>query len=159
MALFDNLKNKALQTAQAAADKTKIMMETAKLNGMIEDEKKKINSTLMRIGEICYENYPENMTASLGEMVDQINDSKAKIVDYSKQVNRLKGVSKCEQCGAEVVQYDKAFCSNCGASMANSEAEAEGDSPKSNDVICGGCSSAVAPGLAFCPNCGHKMNS
>ena len=155
MPLFDNIKNKTLQAAQAAADKTKLMMEVSKLNGVIDEEKKRINSSLMRIGEICYENHPENVSALTADLVEQINSSKTKIEDYSKQINKLKGVAKCEQCGAEVVQYDKPFCSNCGASMS---IEPENQAPE-NGKACGGCATIVAPDVAFCTNCGHKLDS
>ena len=128
MAFFDDLKNKARQTAQAAAEKTRIMVEVSKINGLIDTEKKQVNSNLLQIGEICCENYPEITASAIADLVEQIKTSKIKIVDYTKQINKLKGVSKCEQCGTEVVQYGKAFCSNCGAAM-KVEAEEE-DAPR-----------------------------
>ena len=118
MAFFENLKGKALETLKAAEEKTSIMVETTRINGLINTENKQINSNLLRIGEICYESYPEVISSSIADLVEQINNSKLKIVDYTKQVNKLKGVTKCEQCGTEVVQYNKAFCSNCGAKMS-----------------------------------------
>lgn len=154
MPLFDDLKNKALRTAQAAADKTKVVMETAKLNGQIDDEKKSINFNFTRIGEICYENYPDGITAaSIAELVNQINESKTKITELEKQVRALKGMTKCDKCGAEV-QEDKAFCGTCGASVL-----IETKDTSEEGVSCSKCSSVLPLGSLFCTSCGQKVDS
>ena len=154
MAFFDDIKNKALRTAQVAADKTKVMMEVARINGLIEDEKRKRDTCIIRMGEACYDTHPNYDTDAIGNLVDQINAAKEKMDELSKQANKLKGVTKCEQCGTEVVAYDKAFCSNCGGPLPALAAPTE---PAEPEKTCGGCGNAVAPGMAFCAGCGQKM--
>ena len=115
MALFGNLKNKVVQTAQGAAEKTKIMMEVSKVNGLIGEENNRIEENLLRIGEAVYECYPYHVGDAVAERVTQIQASHQKIAEYNKQIDKLKGVVKCKECGTEV--ESKAFCGNCGASI------------------------------------------
>jgi len=131
MAFLDNIKNKALQAAQTAADKTKVMMEVSNLNGIIDTEKKQINSCFMKIGEISYENYPNGVAPQIEELIEQINTSKQKIVDCNEQIKKLKGSDKCEKCGANLMIncansrcgesqfFENIKCTACGKKIKN----------------------------------------
>ncbi|MCL2372490.1 MAG: zinc ribbon domain-containing protein [Defluviitaleaceae bacterium] len=154
MAFFDDLKSKAREAAHVAAEKTRIMMETSKLNGQIDAEKKKINQNTTKIGEICLESFPNVQADSFANLVEEIKASHEKIADYSKQINKLKGIVKCEKCGTEVVNYDKPNCSNCGAAL-----DIDLPARPAGGVACQGCGTSLGAGAAFCTNCGMKVEA
>ena len=86
MAFFDELGKKISQTSQGVVQKTKDTAEVIKLNGMISDEEKRINN-----------------------LYTQIEDLK-------QQIQHIKGVKVCNNCGAEIPE-NSMFCIGCGAKI------------------------------------------
>ena len=86
-------------------------------------------------------------------MIGAIAEAEAKIRDYKKQIQDIKGVQRCEKCGAEVPN-GAAFCSSCGATMPKIQA------PVSTDYIkCENCGTEVKKGMRFCTSCGKPMEA
>jgi len=171
MDIFDKIGDKISQTAQVV-----------KISGLIADEEKRINANFLEIGKICFERISENPDAEPEEFaaqINQINDAKAKIADYSEQIKKLKGYIKCEHCGTEIPP-DDIFCSGCGSKLEKVNIPSGAGSPCSNcgannpagmafctkcgakiadendGLICKGCGASLSPDLAFCTNCGQK---
>ena len=84
-------------------------------------------------------------------MVASIAESEEKIKSYRQQIQDIKGVVRCPQCGAEV-QSGVAFCSSCGAPMPKVQPVNTGDM-----VRCEGCGAMNKKGVRFCTSCGKPM--
>ena len=140
MDIFDKIGGKISQTANVV-----------KINGLIADEEKRINASLLEIGKVCFEKYSDNPDASLDRFVAQINDAKSKIEEYSAQIKKIKGYIKCEQCGAEIPP-DNSFCNGCGFKIEVKPKNA----PNQSGISCNSCGASLSPDLAFCTNCGQK---
>lgn len=119
MSFLDNVGNvgkKIKQTGQDVTQKTKVTTETFKVNNMISDEEKSINSAYSQIGKIYYENFGENPDPLFSQKIAEINESRKKIAEYNERIKQLKGVAQCPNCGEEITS-GAAFCSSCGSPM------------------------------------------
>lgn len=76
--------------------------------------------------------------------VDQLFD-KIQEVDWTKDVNfRDQGVARCPSCNQET--GGGKFCQHCGTALAAA--------PVATKKFCGNCGTQLAPGVAFCSECG-----
>lgn len=135
MSFFDDLGKKLSQAGQSAAQKTKEIAETAKLNSQISDEEKKINDFYLQIGKLYVSLHDENHEADFDELISSLHESENKVKECRQQIKDIKGVVVCEKCGAEV-SNGSAFCSTCGAplpvvSPVETEAAPEGETSES----------------------------
>lgn len=134
MAFFDDLGKKLSQAGQSAVQKTKEMADIAKLNSAISDEEKRIDNSYLEIGKLYVSLHDAEHEADFDSLIAAIHESEAKVKDYQQQIKDIKGVVKCEKCGAEVPS-NAAFCSSCGAPMpvvkpVETPAEAPAESSK-----------------------------
>jgi len=159
MSFFSKVGEKITQTGQSAAQKTKNTAETLKLKGMISDEEKNINNVFKQIGKMYYETFGENPEQPFVQLVANIKDSEGRIVTYTDQINQLRGVLNCQNCGAEVPD-DASFCSSCGSaiSIIPEPLTSDGDDTTS-ETLCDQCGFVVASDLPFCTSCGNRINS
>lgn len=116
MAFFDDLGKKLSQAGQSAVQKTREMADIAKLNSAISDEEKRIDNGYLEIGKLYVSLHDAEHEADFDGLIAAIHESEGKIKDYQQQIKDIKGVVKCEKCGAEV-SNNAAFCSSCGAPM------------------------------------------
>lgn len=153
MAIFDKISN----MAKSLADNTQDMIETNKLNGRINAEKKKISELKEQIGEFFWQKYQsgeffdDEPTALCGE----IKLCEENIVTIQTEIQAIKNAAKtepapaagkkgniCSECGAENPENTK-FCKECGRKMESKPAGA----------FCS-CGAAIPAGSKFCPECG-----
>lgn len=153
MAFFDELGKKISQTGQSAVQKTKDMAEVAKINSMISDEEKSINNNYYQIGKLYTSMHPYDCEGEFKGMINSIHESEKKIAEYREQVQKIKGVVKCEKCGGEV-SINSAFCNSCGAPMPKRTPTQQ---PNENMVKCSKCGKYVKKGMRFCTSCGNPM--
>ena len=153
MALWDNFTKKASETTAKAIQQAKILSETAKLNSMISDEETKISTAYFQIGKLYHSQHLQDPGEDYAAMFAAIAEAEAKIRDYRTQIQDIKGVCRCEKCGAEVAK-GVAFCSSCGAAIPKAE-------PVVSDThnICPGCGAQVEKGMRFCTACGTPMTA
>ena len=116
MAFFDDLGKKISQAGQTAVQKTKEIADITKINSLIADETKKINENHREIGKLYVSLHGADKESAFAELIAAVRASEAKIAEYRQQLNDIKGVVRCEKCGAEV-SANAAFCSSCGAPM------------------------------------------
>lgn len=153
MAFFDEIGKKLSQTGQGVVQKTKEMADVAKLNSAIADEEGKINNNYYLIGKLYVSIHMEDCEDDFKGMISDIRISESKVREYRQQIKTIKGVVKCEKCGAEVAD-NIAFCSACGSPMPHRESgNAE------NKEKCESCGSLVNKGMRFCTVCGKPMKS
>lgn len=153
MAFFDDLGKKISQGGQVAIQKSKELAEVAKLNSLISDEEKNINNNYFQIGKLYASIHKMNCEDDFRGMMDAIQDSEKKIMDYKEQVQVIKGIVKCEKCGGEVA-VTSAFCNSCGTPMPKRVSVQKQDE---NTIICDNCGKSVKKGLRFCTSCGSPM--
>jgi len=148
MAFWDNLSQKASETTVKAMQKAKEMSDIAKLNSMISEEETKINNTYYQIGKLYVAMHSHDYEEEFAGMITTIGEADEKIKSYKQQVQDIKGVACCEQCGAEV-QAGVAFC---GAPMPKVQ------QTNTEDLVrCEGCGAMVKKEARFCTSCGKPM--
>lgn len=153
MALFDNLSRKASEAGQNALQKAKELSEVARINGLISNEEKTINNAYYQIGKLYATIHRTNPEPDFSGMVSSVAEAETRIKDYKKQIQDIKGVQRCDNCGAEVPR-GAAFCSSCGAVMPKIESSIPDDSVK-----CANCGAIVKKGMRFCTSCGNPMET
>lgn len=151
MAFFEDLGKKISHAGQTAVQKTKDMTDIARINGAISDEEKKINNNYYQIGKLYVVTHCDDYESDFAGMVTAVKESEAKIRDYRKQIQDIKGVVRCAQCGAEVAN-GSAFCSSCGASMPKPTPIVD-----ENMIKCSNCGQFVSKDVRFCTSCGNPM--
>ncbi len=152
MAFFDDLSKKLSQASQSAVQKAKEMTDIARINGAISDEEKKINNSYYQIGKLYVSMHETDYEDNFAAVIAAIKESEAKICEYKQQLQDIKGVVRCEKCGAEVAN-NVAFCSACGAAMPK-KAEAPSED---NAVKCEGCGAVISKNVRFCTSCGRPV--
>lgn len=151
MAFFNDLGKKASEATAKAVLKAQELSETTRLNSLISEEERKIDSSYYQIGKLYVSIHGHDVEEALSGMVENIFESQQKIDVYRTQIQDLKGLQRCEKCGAEV-ERGVAFCTCCGTPM-----------PKIENIIlddhvkCSNCGTIVKRGMRFCTACGKPM--
>lgn len=154
MAFFENLSKKASEASAKAIQMTKEFSDTTRLNSMISTEEKNITNTYCQIGKLYVSMYQGHYDEQFEAMVAAIYGSEEKIKAYKEQIQGIKGIQYCKNCGAEVPR-GAAFCSSCGSSMPKVE-----QAPTTDDyVLCAKCGERVKKDMRFCTACGNPMSS
>lgn len=151
MAFWDNISQKATVTTAKAVQKAKEMSDIARLNSMVSEEETKINNLYYQVGKLYVTMHPQDYEAEFAGMIASLAESEEKVKNYRQQIQDIKGVARCTQCGAEV-QAGVAFCSACGAPMPKLQ------SGNAEELTrCDGCGAMVKKGVRFCTSCGKPM--
>lgn len=151
MAFFDELGKKLSQAGQSAVQKTKEVTDIARMNSVISDEEKKINNNYYQIGKLYVAIHASDYESDFASMIASIKDSEQKVVEYRQQIQDIKGIVRCEKCGAEVAN-NVDFCSSCGALMPKRTVTTD-----ENRIKCTGCGQMVPKNMRFCTSCGKPM--
>lgn len=151
MALWENIGKKASETTAKAVHQAKVLTETTKLNGMISEEEKKINNCYYQIGKLYVAMHRSDYEADFAGMIAAVSESEQKIKEFRSQILDIKGVLRCENCGAEVAK-GMAFCSSCGFAMPKVETF---DTSKYEK--CPHCAAVIEKGMRFCTACGTAL--
>lgn len=142
------------QAGQTAVQKTKEMTDIARLNGAISEQEKKLSDTYLEIGKLYTLKHSEDYDGDFAPLIAAMKESENKIKEYRRQIQDIKGVVRCEKCGAEIGN-NVAFCSSCGAKAPmTSTVEANG-----NFVQCLGCGASMNKDAKFCTVCGKVVQS
>lgn len=151
MAFFDKLGKKASEATAKAIQKAQELSETTKLNSLISDEEKKVNNAYYQIGKLYVSLHSGDGDEAFAGMIAGIFEAEQRISAYRAQLQDIKGVQRCEKCGAEVTR-GVAFCSACGAPMPRAETGVPEDC-----VRCENCGTMVKREMRFCTSCGKSM--
>lgn len=153
MAFFDELGKKLTQTSQDVVQKTKDTAEVLKLNNMIADAEKSIENLYTQLGKAYFELYADSPEDALAQIVNDIKLAQTTITDCQREIQQLKGLYSCTNCGANL-EKDALFCSRCGTKVERPvEAPATAEE---NAYRCKKCGASVPEEYAFCINCGTK---
>ncbi len=103
---FEQLKDKAVDVAQVAAQKTKDLAAIAKAKITIVTEEEKIRKAQVELGKLYYRDYvlgEEMDSAEYLPWCDKITESKAVIEDLKDMVDDIKTGCDCEMADEETV--------------------------------------------------------
>ena len=151
MAFIDDISSKITRTGQSAINKTKTMAEVARLNSQISEQERKINNGYFQIGKLYYSLHGENYEPDFAILMEAVREAERAIADCKRQIQVVKGVKLCENCGAENPSAG-VFCSTCGSPLPQPVIPMD-----PNMVLCPTCGKPVARGMRFCTNCGSPM--
>lgn len=153
MAFFDGIGKKISQTGQSAVQKTKEMADVVKINTAIAEEEKKLNNYYMQIGRQYAKLHASDQEDAFAELISAVQDSESRIYGFKQQIQDIKGVICCEQCGAEIAMQS-AFCSVCGAPVPKREMVVSNE----NMIQCVGCGQMISREMKFCTSCGKAVS-
>lgn len=149
MPLFDDISRKLTQAGQSIEQKTKDVASLTKISSALSGEEKNRDRIYIQIGKLYYEQYADSAQGEFSGLVAAAKQTEQRIVELRKQVQEIKGVRSCEQCGAEV-PIDAAFCNHCGAQMPKPQIPEDA-------VVCQNCGAILPNGVKFCTSCGSPM--
>ncbi len=151
MAFFDKLSKSVTEASQKTIAKTKELADTSRLNSMISEQEKIITNQYFEIGKRYVSLHKEDYEEDFAGMMSRIADAEAKIQDCRKEIQHIKGIWQCEQCGAEIPD-GAAFCSSCGAMIPKVQVIETIDY-----IQCENCGASVKKGMNFCTSCGKAI--
>lgn len=153
---FDSLGDKLNVMGKGIADKAKEVSDLSKLNSQIREEERKVQTAYQEMGEQYYKLHKDDPTPDFSENILAVDASLAQIAQLKAEVQKLKGVCTCANCGAEVSATAQ-FCSSCGAKIEHPVEEAPAEEAAAH--TCPNCGAAVEEDAVFCPECGNKISS
>lgn len=108
------------ETGKNVGEKTKQVGNTAKLNAKIISAERSISENYTLIGKYYYDTYKENPDEEIADAVNSVTASLDTIDEMKDQLLALKGLIKCDKCGANCPIEDT-FCGKCGAMLEKPE--------------------------------------
>jgi rRNA maturation endonuclease Nob1 len=154
MGFFDDIGKKVSDAGQKTLQKTRDVSDIVRVNSLISDEERKVNNAYHSIGKLFVSRFGTNCDDEFLSLVNVVIDSEEKIKGYKKQIQDIKGVTRCTNCGAEVPK-GVSFCSACGAKVTQVIPTVN----MADTDICTQCGAAVKKGVRFCTSCGAPMQS
>ncbi|MDO4581529.1 MAG: zinc ribbon domain-containing protein [Bacillota bacterium] len=158
----ENVGKASKNAAEAAGNK----IEEVRLNGRINDEKKRIELYKAQIGESVWQEHQQGKVydGEVGELVAQIVSAYSNIRSIEDELEALKqsaapaapaaaNAQSCPACGVAVGDGIK-FCPNCGRPLSEPE-PAPAAQPAA--AVCPVCGVEVSGEYRFCPACGAPM--
>lgn len=97
MAFFDELKDKAMDLAQAGVAKSKQMAEIAKLNLDSASEEDAIKKAYIEIGKLYYAERGMAPEAAFVALCEKVTSSKTTIEENKTRINELKAESNLKE--------------------------------------------------------------
>lgn len=128
-------------------------MGIEELKKHIEEVEAKINLDFTELGREIFAKDEEYAAENCPEIAKRIRRNNDEIKECNKQINLIKGIVICENCGAEV-KNTHTFCQECGHKMKMVTT----DVPE-GFILCGNCNATVPEGSKFCYCCGAKIDN
>ena len=135
MAFFEQIGKCITDAGQNVAQQTKNFADVAQLNNAISEKEKRISQLFLSVGEYYYEKHKDDETADELDKIAEINTLYAEIIQNREKINLIKGVTKCEACGADV-PLNASFCNACGTKIVRTEYAKKDDG---NECLCPAC--------------------
>lgn len=148
MAFWDNFEKKATDATANVMSKVKGVSDITRLNSMVTEEENRIKDIYFKIGQTYVKLHGQDNDPGFSGLLNALKASQLKIEKYKQEIMDIKGVQKCERCGAEV-QNGASFCMSCGAPIPKVQPQ-----PVNTGRICKKCGAQVAPTARFCTSCG-----
>ena len=112
------------ETGKTVGEKTKQVGNVAKLNAKIISSEHSISDNYTILGKYYYDTYKNNPDEEIAETVNSITASIDAIDEMKNQILAIKGLVKCQSCGAGF-PFEDDFCGKCGAKLEKPEPPVE----------------------------------
>ncbi len=157
MAFFEALGKKISETSQEVVQKTKETAEILKINATLTDEESQLKKYYLELGKAYYESNKDACPEAHSALFTSIKESLERIAIYNDQINKVKGLFPCPNCGA-ALPSDALFCSSCGTKIEKPEEVVPVEPEAPADIKrCAKCGEPIHDEYAFCINCGTKV--
>lgn len=114
MGFFEKLTTTINSTGKEVEQKAKMVSGTVKLNSQIKEINEMIQSCFKQVGELYYKKtggFCED--EEIAALFEKIRKGKEDIQSAEREIETLKGIYRCKNCGAEMRITDN-FCMMCG---------------------------------------------
>ena len=153
MSILDVWEKKACSFTRKTRDKAVSMSEQARIRSLMAGEEKNYHSLCAQIGEKYAQVHREDYGPEFEELMTLVKESLARTQEYQDQINTLRKVRPCPNCG-ESVPLDFSYCNYCGAKLPEIEPIIPDGYRK-----CPGCGAVIPDTMAFCNRRGFKQNT
>lgn len=155
MGFLDKAKNLGNKTVE----ESKKYAEVTKLNMTVNSHQDQLKGVEIKLGEFILHNGFEGLgeKEEFQTLLNQAGEIQKKISELQEQINKIKNVSICTNCGAEIPKEGK-FCVNCGT-PAPVAPEPETVAPETAAPVnrCPQCGVELEADALFCACCGAKV--
>jgi rubrerythrin len=117
MSFFDSVKETVTNAGTATASKAKELAEITKLKNAIATKEREIKDAYEEIGKLYYETHKDAQEVGFSDAIDQIDAAKQVIAQKQAELNEVKNVKICPNCGS-VIDEGSMFCAKCGQSVS-----------------------------------------
>ncbi len=132
--VFEKISKTFTDTSKVVTEKTKQVSETAKLHAKITSSENTISTGYTTLGKYYYETYKANPDEAVAETVNGITAAIDAIDEMKAQILSLKGIVKCDKCGAEC-PIENNFCGKCGAVLEKPEPIVVEDDEAEEEIV------------------------
>ena len=94
------------------------MSDSVSISNKISQEKKSLERLFALIGEAVYKENPDSPMDGLEDEWAAVKVAYSNIAAYTEQLNHIKGIVYCPNCGRPAANGDK-FCARCGLRLDN----------------------------------------
>ena len=129
---FEQITQMFSQLGESFGPKIQKFMDTSAANGKVSDAKKDLEQNYANLGKSTYEKYQKKPLKGLEDQFEAIRASLASVEDASKQLQVVKGVRTCPECGQEAPK-DAVFCPACGEKLPEESTDAP--EKKSDNIV------------------------
>lgn len=118
MAKFlDRMGQRLSQAASTAKEKSKELLDAAKVSKRISELEGTISQLKEEIGEQFYQAYSAGTEPEqLMEKCEQIDALRQELCELRQELDRIKGTMHCPHCG-EALEQAGLFCPHCGGKL------------------------------------------
>ena len=117
MAFLDELGKAISDKSKEAAGKVRDITGVLQLKSKLSSEREKVNAAHITLGKAYYDRHEASAAEEFQEEFCTIQAGLIKMASLEDEIAKLEGTRVCPECGARVGK-DAAFCSKCGAPMA-----------------------------------------
>ena len=110
---FSDLGKKLSKLGQDTKNGVQKVSDSVTISNKISQEKKSLERLFAMIGEAVYKEFPDEPKAGLEDEWAAVKVAYANIAFYTEQLNHVKGIVYCPNCGRPAAAGDK-FCAKCG---------------------------------------------
>lgn len=153
MAFFEQLGKRLSDAGQNVAQQTKNLADVSQLNSANSEKEKQIKRLIFELGKTYYEAHKKDFDAEGVEIIGEINTLYREIHDNHEKIKQIKGIVKCNNCGADV-PVGATFCNGCGTKVERPTAD---EASASGQRFCPSCDAVVPEGNLFCTKCGTRL--
>lgn len=121
-----------------------------RINQLIDEENGKMKECYRKIGEKYVQLHPKDYEEGFSDLIQDLDASQRKLVNYSMQMQFITGVIICTHpgCGNKAPK-GSVYCNMCGRKLPEFNFD--------DYEMCEACCSLVKKGTEICPACNHPM--